>query len=406
MTADSPEPPALRDHPHDSLYTENPAKADFFFVPSFPACYLFDCWVKAGWKKTERCNVDEGYIQPIMRHVREAYPYWNASGGSDHLLTHPMDYVDGYYTEETRLAMNSSTYLVTVGDARPAPYGQYFRSYRDVVIPSATHLINSYHVNPRDFVDEAGDPLPEPRGAADPKRRLADANLPYPEVFQPSPADVTVWTSVERFLSRLLHGRPKPAARTTLAIFRGGWGEATDGEAYALGIRSLFFPSDGDPSTPPFSSTKHHGFSSLPNFDIALWSENDDYARRLSRSKFGLAPPGYTLDTTRLYEYLAFGVVPVFIGTGPTAGQVLPFERDVDWHGMSISIPRERAHQVPSILRAISDDEYERKRRKVWDEGRRTILEGREGNVWKLIARQLCRLKRLGVAAGPEIANN
>lgn len=405
------EPPATStatgaaDHPHSNLRTLDPAEADFFFVPLFPACYLFDCWVKAGWKKTERCNVDEGYIQPVMRHIREAHPYWNVSGGEDHLLVHPMDYVDGYYTEETRAAMNSSTYLVTVGDVRPAPYGSYFRSYRDIVIPSSTHLINSYHVNPRDFVDARGSPLPEPRGAADPERRLADAALPYPEIFEPSPTDVGLTTRIGRFFRALIERRSTPE-RTMLAIFRGGWGEATDDEAYALGIRSLFFPSDGDPTTPPFSAAQHHGFASLPDFDIALWSENDDYARRLANTKFGLAPPGYTLDTTRLYEYLAFGVVPVFIGTGPTAGQVLPFERDVDWHGMSISIPRERAHQVPSILRSISVDEYERKRKKVWEEGRRVVLEGREGNVWKLIARQLCRLKRLGVGAGPEIANN
>jgi hypothetical protein len=398
--------PAAANHPHSSLRTLDPAKADFFFVPLFPACYLFDCWVKAGWKKTERCNVDESYIQPAMRHIREAYPHWNASGGADHLLVHPMDYVDGYYTEETRAAMNSSTYLVTVGDVRPAPYGSYFRSYRDIVIPSSTHLINSYHVNPRDFVDASGFPLPEPSGAADPKRRLAEAALPYPEIFEPSPTDVGLTTRIGRFFRDFFFERRSTPERTMLAIFRGGWGEATDGEAYALGIRSLFFPSDGDPTTPPFSTAQHHGFASLPDFDIALWSENDDYARRLASTKFGLGPPGYTLDTTRLYEYLAFGVVPVFIGTGPTAGQVLPFERDVDWHGMSISIPRDRAHQVPSILRSITADEYERKRKKVWEEGRRVVLEGREGNVWKLIARQLCRMKRLGVAAGPEIANN
>ncbi|GAA5978184.1 hypothetical protein JCM10908_004261 [Rhodotorula pacifica] len=413
LTKEPPSPPssltgaaAPADHPHTSLLTLDPAQADFFFVPLFPACYLFDCWVKAGWKKTERCNVDEGYIQPVMRYIREAHPHWKASNGVDHLIVHPMDYVDGYYTEETRAAMNGSTYLVTVGDARPAPYGSYFRSYRDIVIPSSTHLINSYHVNPRDFLDEHGDALPEPRGAADPKRKLADAALPYPEIFEPSPTDVSLSVRVGRFLQRMFGGRQPTPERSMLAIFRGGWGEATDGESYALGIRSLFFPSDGDPSTPPFSATKHYGFASLPDFDIALWSENDDYAHRLARTKFGLAPPGYTLDTTRLYEYLAFGVVPVFIGTGPTAGQVLPFERDIDWQGMSISIPRSRAHEVPRILRSISADEYERKRRKVWEEGRKVVLEGREGNVWKLIARQLCRLKRLGIAAGPEIANN
>ncbi|BGP05755.1 hypothetical protein JCM10049v2_001568 [Rhodotorula toruloides] len=404
-TSEHPSP----NHPHLSLYTSNPDEADFFFAPLFPACYLFDCWVKAGWTKTERCNVDEGYIQPVMRHIRETMPYWNRSAGADHLIPHPMDYVDGYYTETSRAAMNGSSYLVTVGDVRPAPYGSHFRFYRDIVIPSSTHLLNSYYINPLDYVDQDGHPLREPRGAADP-RRQTQAVPTGVEIFQPSPQEAGAWRrrpSFRNLASKLVGGRGIDRdRRTTLAIFRGGVGTANDGERYALGIRSLFFPSDGNASTPPFSSTIRAGFSSLPGFDIAEQSENDDYARRLARSKFGLAPPGYTLDTTRIYEYLAYGVVPVFIGSGPTAGQVMPFANDVDWSSFSISIPRDRAHETPRILAQVSDDEYERLRRKVWEVGRMVVLEGREGNVWKLIARQLCRMKRLGIAAGPEIANN
>ncbi|BGP05748.1 hypothetical protein JCM10049v2_001561 [Rhodotorula toruloides] len=405
LSSEHPSP----DHPHLSLYTSNPDEADFFFAPLFPACYLFDCWVKAGWTKTERCNVDEGYIQPVMRHIRETMPYWNRSAGADHLIPHPMDYVDGYYTETSRAAMNGSSYLVTVGDVRPAPYGSHFRFYRDIVIPSSTHLLNSYYINPLDYVDQDGHPLREPRGAADPRRKTQAVPTGV-EIFQPSPHEAGAWRrrpSFRSLASKLVGGRGIDRdRRTTLAIFRGGVGTATDGERYALGIRSLFFPSDGNASTPPFSSAIHPGFSSLPGFDIAEQSENDDYACRLARSKFGLAPPGYTLDTTRIYEYLAFGVVPVFIGSGPTAGQVMPFANDVDWSSFSISIPRDRAHETPHILAQVSDDEYERLRRKVWEVGRMVVLEGREGNVWKLIARQLCRMKRLGIAAGPEIVNN
>ncbi|GAA5868856.1 hypothetical protein JCM8547_002848 [Rhodosporidiobolus lusitaniae] len=404
--------PVPPDHPHLSLYTSDPSEADFFFIPLFPACYLFDCWVKAGWTKTERCNVDEGYIQPVMEHIRTSFPFWNASGGADHLLVHPMDYVDGYYTEQSRAAMNASTYFVTVGDVRPAPYGQHFRFHRDLVIPSSTHLLNSYYVNPQDYVDEEAYPLPEPRGAAHPHRKV-DLPPSGPEIFFPSPTPPLRGYFFR--LQSLIHGTfpflpsspLKRDKRTTLAIFRGGMGTPTDGEAYSLSIRSLFFPSpSGNSSLPPYSSSVHPGFSSLPDFDIAEWSENMDYAHRLSRSKFGLVPPGYTLDTTRLYEYLAFGVVPVFIGTGPIAGQVMPFEQDVDWSSFTISIPRTRTHETPRVLREVGEEEYERLRRKGWEVGRKVVLEGREGNVWKLLARQLCRMKRIGVGPGAEIANN
>ncbi|EMS24966.1 Exostosin-like family protein, glycosyltransferase family 47 protein [Rhodotorula toruloides NP11] len=400
--------PFARPPPPLALHVE-PGRGRLLLRSALPGLLPLRLLGQAGWTKTERCNVDEGYIQPVMRHVRETMPYWNRSAGADHLIPHPMHYVDGYYTETSRAAMNGSSYLVTVGDVRPAPYGSHFRFYRDIVLPSSTHLLNSYYVNPLDYVDEDGHPLREPRGAADPRRKTQAVPTGV-EIFQPSPHEAGAWRrrpSFRSLASKLVGGRGIDRdRRTTLAIFRGGVGTATDGERYALGIRSLFFPSDGNASTPPFSSAIHPGFSSLPGFDIAEQSENDDYACRLARSKFGLAPPGYTLDTTRIYEYLAFGVVPVFIGSGPTAGQVMPFANDVDWSSFSISIPRDRAHETPHILAQVSDDEYERLRRKVWEVGRMVVLEGREGNVWKLIARQLCRMKRLGIAAGPEIVNN
>jgi len=410
LLVNPPSSPSSAWHPHPELYTSNPDEADFFFVPLFPACYLFDCWVKAGWTKTERCDVDTKYIQPVMDHIKQSLPYWNVSGGSDHLIVHPMDFIDGYYTEESRSAMNASTYLVTVGDLRPSPYGKYFRFYQDIVIPSSTHLLNSYYINPMDYVDSSGRPLSKPRGAASRNRRF-QANPIRSEIFVPTPEETGFRATMRRILRSILRrsriDTPDPIGRTTLAIFRGGVGNAGEGDRYSLSIRSLFFPStSGNTSQPPFSRHAHSGFSSLPDFDIAEWSENDEYAQRLARSKFGLAPPGYTLDTTRIYEYLAFGVVPVFIGTGSKAGQVLPFETEVDWSSFTVSIPRERAHEVPTILGGIGEEEYERLRRNVWDVGRNVVFEGRKGNVWKLIARQLCRKKRLGLEAGSEIANN
>lgn len=96
----------------------------------------------------------------------------------------------------------------------------------------------------------------------------------------------------------------------------------------------------------------------------------------------------------------------MFIGTGLKFGQVLPFETELDWTSFTVSIPREKAHLVPEILRSIGDEEYEMLRRNAWEVGRKVVLEEREGNVWSLIARQLCRKKRMGLSAGSEIANN
>lgn len=353
------------------VVTTDPSEADFFFIPFFPSCFLFNCWVKAGWKTSLRCDVERDYILPVMNWVR-SQPFWEARQGSDHIIIHPMDFIDGYFNEEARMAMNSSIYLVTVGDLRPKPYGENYRRRRDIVIPSSTHLINSYYLNPRDYVDEHGTPYLTPPS-------LEDSPPPtQPEIWAPTPTQPAKWGK--------RHKR-ETTTRTNTAIFRGGRGNPDEGEAYALGIRKLFFPSNSS------KAQTHSGFSSLPLWDIAEWSENPEYAVALSRAKFGLVPPGYTLDTTRLWEYLAFGVVPVFIGAGGEAGQVMPFADDFSYADFSISIPRERAHELPRVLEEVSRKNYERLRKNVWEVGRLLVLEKGKGLAWKWISRNLCRLK-------------
>lgn len=403
----SPNPVAASSISQHFSVISNPNEADLFFVPLFTSCYLFDCWVKAGWPKvkTPRCGVEEDMILPVMDWIR-AQGFWDRRGGADHMIPHPMDYGDGYFTETARSAMNASTHLVTVGDHRPPPFSLHYRHYRDIVIPSATHLLNSYYVNPLDYVDEQGHPRARPIGVADPKAKSVQPKRS--EIYLPTPSSgmKSAQSLLARIMPPLLRARAA-STRSTQVIFRGGLGRPGEGEAYALSIRSLFFPSPtGNISESPFSSHVHPGFSSLPGWDIALASENDEYARALAQARFGLAPPGYTLDTTRLYEYLAFGVVPVFIGTGPHAGQAMPFERDFDYDTFSIFVPRERAHELPMILARISEEEYEKLRKGVWNVGRQLVIEEGRGNVWKWIVRDMCRMQRIGTGAGPEIANN
>lgn len=320
-----------------------------------------------------------------MSHV-ESLPYWKQKDGSNHLIVHPMDFIDGYYTETSRMAMNNSIHLVTVGDLRPPPYSQHYRRFRDIVIPSSTHLLNSYYINPRDYLDEFGFPLAE---------RIIPKEEPNRAViFGPSKSEKKgVWEKSSDYLKRK---ESSQNTRTTTAIFRGGIGEVGERESYSLSIRSLFFPT-GNTTSP---SQSHPGFSSLPNFDIAISSENIPYAQALSNSKFGLTPPGYTLDTTRIWEYLAFGVVPVFIGTGPTGGEIMPFMNDFDYSLFTISIPRSKAHLVPQILESVTEEEYERLRKNVWEVGRLLVLEEGKGNVWNWISRDLCRITGKGFGAG------
>ncbi|CAJ0838320.1 17876_t:CDS:2 [Entrophospora sp. SA101] len=160
-----------------------------------------------------------------------------------------------------------------------------------------------------------------------------------------------------------LNSDGNPYSRNIFAAFRGCCKSTKPDDVYSLGIRSLLF----------------NGLAKLPRYDID--EENghthEEYARLLSRTKYGLTPQGWTLDTTRLWEYLAFGVVPVIISDGI----ILPFENDVDWN-------RSDAHLIDKILLSIPEDEYQRKRKRVWEVGSKILV---HKYSWHYIARELCR---------------
>ncbi|CAG8535925.1 11364_t:CDS:2 [Dentiscutata heterogama] len=156
--------------------------------------------------------------------------------------------------------------------------------------------------------------------------------------------------------------------RDVFAMFWGCCQNVKPDDEYSLGIRSILFS----------------GLAKSPRYKIdeEVNHTHEDYAKLLTRAKFGLAPQGWTLDTTRLWEYLAFGVVPVIIADGI----VLPFENDVDWKSMAVFIRREDVHLTDEILLSITENEYQRKRQRVWEIGSQLYK-----NSWHYIARDLCR---------------
>ncbi|KAG0079139.1 hypothetical protein BGZ93_009594 [Podila epicladia] len=158
--------------------------------------------------------------------------------------------------------------------------------------------------------------------------------------------------------------------RDIFALFAGIYDNVNRTDAYSSGIRALL----------------HEGIDKLPGYKLASRFDNEQYAHLLARSKFGLAPQGWTLDTTRIWEYIAFGVVPVVIADGI----IEPFEDDIDWDSFIVRIRRSEAHRLDEILKSITPEEYERKRRAVWNHGRQTLI---SRDAWHLIVRQLCRTK-------------
>ncbi|CAO3587140.1 unnamed protein product [Absidia cylindrospora] len=157
--------------------------------------------------------------------------------------------------------------------------------------------------------------------------------------------------------------------RDIFALFQGCCDNVQVDDLYSNGIRSLFF----------------NHFRHYRGYDIGEGVADLEYAEKLARAKYGLAPMGWTLDTTRIWEFMAFGVVPVVIADGI----IEPFEMDVDWDSFIVRVRRDQVHRLDEILRTISDEDYEYKRKKLWDFGRRV---GLEMDAWHFIVRELCRM--------------
>ncbi|GJJ72968.1 hypothetical protein EMPS_05326 [Entomortierella parvispora] len=305
---------------YKNYVTENPEEADFFYIPFVGSKYLCDCWFTKGIKGD--CDVDELYAKPMMRHIREDYPYWNRTWGRDHIMAHPMDSASNYY--KTKDVMANATFLTTIGDKRvTSGVDGRSRRYGDIVIPSATALLN-----------------------------LVEGMVP------------------ESYLTA--DGQPLKGKRDILALFGGRYQDVKPEDSYSAGIRSLLF----------------NGLDQQPDYRFAPNWDNSVYTQLLTQSRYGLAPMGYTLDTTRIWEYIAFGVVPVIIADGI----IEPFEDDMDWDSFTVRVRRADAHRLDVILRSISEKEYERKREALWTHGRQALL---NKDAWNLIVRSLCRKGQL-----------
>ncbi|KAF8985597.1 hypothetical protein BGZ46_003292 [Entomortierella lignicola] len=304
---------------YKNYVTEDPEEADFFYIPFLGSKYLADCWVSKG--VDDDCDVDEKYAKPMMNHIQQDHPYWNRTYGKDHIMTHPTNTASLYYNSKDR--MQNATFLTTVGDKRVVhTIDGRSRRFHDIVIPSATTLLNIAHVDPTDHL--------------------------------------------------MANGQPKIGSRDIFLLYGGRYDDVNPTDEYSAGVCSLLF----------------NGFDRQPDYRIAKSWSNEEYTELLTKSKYGFAPQGYTLDTALIWDYIAFGVVPVVIADGITE----PFEDDIFWDSFIVRIPRQDAHKMDVILRSISAQEYELKRQAVWEHGRKALL---NHDAWHYIVRGLCRKGRL-----------
>jgi len=74
----------------------DPAEADFFLIPAMTAAYMHESKSR---RPGDAMDFGEGFefIRRVVRYVANTFPYFNASGGSDHLLVLAQDLVRACY---------------------------------------------------------------------------------------------------------------------------------------------------------------------------------------------------------------------------------------------------------------------------------------------------------------------
>jgi xylogalacturonan beta-1,3-xylosyltransferase len=149
----------------------------------------------------------------------------------------------------------------------------------------------------------------------------------------------SVWDPKRKRYPELQIPRPKPK---WTAVFIGGYKQR------APSIDLLF--ADPRVKEDPKWYIHHDGSSRKHS-----GAREPDYWNLIQESKFGLHFHGSQPFSSRLFEIIAAGTVPVII----SPGYVLPFEDFLSWGAFSISVTGHHISQLYSILGNITDAQYE-----------------------------------------------
>ena len=113
-----------------NLYrTTNPEIADFYFVPVYGECFLwqYEMLKKQGREKSFDLT-NQLYLDAL--NIIKQYPYWNRSGGRDHIFVFPGARGPTIF-KDWEQHIKSAIFLTPEGDRK----ANYFNTWKDIVIP-------------------------------------------------------------------------------------------------------------------------------------------------------------------------------------------------------------------------------------------------------------------------------
>ncbi|CAM6115149.1 unnamed protein product [Calypogeia fissa] len=297
--------------------TNNPEEADYFYVPSFEACAREIVDAAPHTDMQEKYLGLRGYYASAEFHkkaydyIKENYPYWDRSGGKDHIWLLSWDEGACHAPKE----IWSSIMLVHWGNT-----------------------MSKYNYSTTEYPPDSWADIPiELRGTHPCYDPAKDIVIPAWKTPQP---DIIKWK---------LWARPREE-RITLFYFNGNLGDMYEGGrvrsiVYSMGLRQKLAAEFG--SRP--NRYDELGRQWAP--DVTVVHERSwDYGLELSRSRFCGVFPGDGWSG-RLEDSILHGCIPVIVQDGIH----LPFEDVLDYDAFTVRIAEKDLPDMVKILRGINE---------------------------------------------------
>ncbi|KAG1665166.1 hypothetical protein FOA52_005547 [Chlamydomonas sp. UWO 241] len=328
---------ALEHYLHEMLLqsdhrTFDPEEADFFYVPVYSACYFWPIHGHADYPLYpgpghQRPMQAANLLLDAKRHIERTYPFWNRTGGQDHVWLAPSDEGACWWPSEI---YNTSTMLthwgrMDIDHQSNTAYGM--DNYTD------PQFLSEWY--PQDWRN-----IYKGHACYTPGKDLVVPSLKWPHHYESSGP-----------FRGLEH-------RDVLLFFKGDMGQHRE-KHYSRGIRQrVSAAAEAGGWKDKYRIWVGHGENSLEG----------TYSEGLSRSTFCLVLPGDGWSS-RAEDAVLHGCIPVVIMDRVHA----VFESILDWDLFSVRVAESEVESLPQILAAISDARVRR-------------MQARIGRIWTRFA--------------------
>lgn len=279
---------------------DDPAQADLFVVTAPFSCKLEGCAYEV--PRPASCDtMRTTWIADFILDAASRWPYFNRSGGHDHLITLSMDSGRCEMREPTLSLIANMTGLLTLGYRNTS--SPCFHAQRDIVVPpySLVAARTDFRQRATAYVDALGAPWVNAHAMTMPR------GFNFPGVY-----------AVDR------------GQRANLAHFRG---TITNPVREALVVK----------------------YGGASGFDVSRDRNYDTYYAEIANATFGLCPSGGEPWSPRFVDYLSAGTIPVFV----TDEWLLPYEDSLPAHLWSLRFTHAAAigTDMGMALRALSPEQ-------------------------------------------------